>query len=105
MAPVPIEISALECLAENYRIGGSLRRLYGENLNYLLSTGEGARYVVKIVDDDMPPEVAEMEFEALEYAILAGFSLQMPRIIQNKYKNIETGIKIHTNSLNRLPLQ
>jgi len=63
-----------------------------------------ARYVVKIVDDEIPPEVVEMEFEALEYAISAGFPLQLPRIIHNKYKKHETGIKIHINSSNMLLL-
>ena len=104
MPPGSIEVSVLECLAESYGINGSLQRLSGENLNYLLSTGEGERYVIKIVDDDMPPEVIEMEFEALEYANSAGFPLQLPRIIQNKYKKYETGIKIHINSRNRLLL-
>jgi Ser/Thr protein kinase RdoA (MazF antagonist) len=103
-APGSIEVSVLECLAESYGINGSLQRLSGENLNYLLSTGEGERYVVKIVDDDMPPEVIEMEFEVLEYAISAGFPLQLPRIIKNKYKKYHTGINIHLNSRNRLLL-
>jgi len=104
MPPGSVEISVLECLAESYGINGSLQRLSGENLNYLLSTTEGERYVVKIVDDEIPPEVLEMEFEALEYAISAGFSLQLPRIIQNSHKKYDTGIKIHINSGNRLLL-
>jgi len=104
MLPGSIENSVLECLAENYGISGSLMRLSGENLNYLLSTGEGERHVVKIVDEDMPPEVIEMDFAALEYAISTGFSLKLPRIMKNKYRNIETGIKIHKKSLNRLLL-
>ena len=44
------------------------------------------------------------ESEALEYAISAGFPLQLPRIIKNIHENIETGIKVHINSLNRLVL-
>ena len=104
MSPGSIEISVLECLAESYGINGSLQRLSGENLNYLLSTGKGERYVVKVVDDETPPEVVEMEFEALEYAISAGFPLQLPRIIQNNHKKYYTGIKIHINSGNGLLL-
>ena len=65
MAPDSIENSVLECLAENHGISGSLDRLSGENLNYFLSTTDGEHYVVKIVDDHMPPEVVKMEFEAL----------------------------------------
>ena len=98
MAPGPIENTVLKCLNENYGISGSLERLSGENLNYLLTTPEGERFVVKIVDDDMPAEVSEMEFEASEYALSAGFSLKLPRIVQNIFANNETGIEIRINS-------
>jgi hydroxylysine kinase len=104
MAPGPIENSVLQCLVDNYDISGSLERLSGENLNYLLTTSEGGRYVAKIVDDEMPPEVVEMEFEAVEYAISAGFSLELPKTVQNIHRNIETGIIVHINRLNRLRL-
>lgn len=102
MTPGPIENDILQCLAAHYGFSGSLTRLSGENLNYLLMTPQGEKYVVKIVDDDMPPDVVEMEFKAIKYAISAGFSLQLPEIIKNKNKNIETGIKIHRNELKRL---
>jgi hypothetical protein len=64
MAPGPIENTVLKCLSDNYGISGSLER-----------------FVVKIVDDDMPAEVSEMEFEASEYALSVGFSLKLPRIV------------------------
>lgn len=102
MAPGLVEKCVLDCLATHYGLSGSLTRLSGENLNYLLLTGEGERFVIKIVDDDMPPEVVEMEFEAMEFAVSAGFSLEMPRILKNLNKNIETRITIHTNVQNRL---
>ena len=104
MSPGLIENIVLKCLADSYGISGSLERLSGENLNYLLSTLDGERFVVKIVDDDMPPEVVEMEFDALEYAISVGFSLKLPRIVRNKNRNIETGMNIRINSLYRLRL-
>jgi len=91
----PIENTVLKCLADNYCLDGNLERLAGENLNYLLTTEKGERYVAKIVGDDMPPEVVAMEFEAIEHAISAGFSLQLPKIVKNQFGNIETGIKIH----------
>jgi hydroxylysine kinase len=69
-----------------------------------LSTGEGQRYVVKIVDDEIPPEGVKMEFEAQEYANSGGFPLQLPKIIQNNQRKLETGIKIHIDSLNSLVL-
>jgi len=96
------ENQVLECVDEYYGISGTLQRLPGENLNYLLSTAREVPYVVKIVGDEMPPAVVEMEFEAMEYAISAGFSLELPRILKNNYGKIETGINIHTNGEYRL---
>ena len=96
------EIIVLNSLAEHYGIEGTLQRLPGENLNYLVETGKGQRYVAKIVDDDMPPAVVEMEFRAIEHAGSAGFPLELPRILKNKHGNIETGIKIPLNDSNRL---
>ncbi len=95
------ENTVLRCLQDNYALSGSLERLAGENLNYLL-TMEGARYVVKIVDDDMPAEVVEMEFAAIEHAVAAGFPVNLPKIIQNLFGKIETGINIHIKGSYRL---
>jgi Ser/Thr protein kinase RdoA (MazF antagonist) len=97
-----IENTVLNCLEANYGLSGSLKRLAGENLNYLLGTKDGVRYVVKIVNQDMPTGVVEMEFAAMEYAVSAGFYLDLPKILPNKFGNIETGINIHLNDLYRL---
>lgn len=93
-----------ECLATHYGIEGRLERLPGENLNFLVTTASGQKFVSKIVDEHMSPAVVEMEFAAIEYAVNAGFQLHLPRIIENKYGNIETGIKIRINGNNRLRL-
>ena len=50
----------------------------------------------------MPP--GSIEVSVLEYAISAGFSLQLPRIIKNSHKKHDTGIEMHINSRNRLLL-
>ena len=102
MYPKDVEKIVLQCLAENYGLDGTLTRLSGENLNYLLTLINGDRLVVKIVDDDMPAEVVEMEAEALKYAVLSGFRLKLPEIMENLDKKIETGIKIRINILERL---
>ncbi|MDH3925332.1 MAG: hypothetical protein OET41_12070, partial [Xanthomonadales bacterium] len=60
MNPENREQAILECLKSNYGLVGTLTRLSGENLNYLISGERGPSHVVKIVDDDMPPEVVEM---------------------------------------------
>lgn len=102
MYPADVEKIVLECLLENYGLDGTLTRLSGENLNYLLFLKNGDRLVVKIVDDGMPAEVVEMESEALNYAGFSGFRLKLPKIVENFDRKIETGIKIRINSSERL---
>ena len=102
MYPTDVEKTVLHCLMENYGLDGTLTRLSGENLNYLLTLKNGDRLVAKIVDDDMPAEVVEMESEALKYAVFSGFRLKLPEIVENLAKKIETGIKIRINDSERL---
>ncbi len=97
----PIETAVHDCLRENYGIEGRLERLPGENLNYLVTASRGERFVFKIVDDDMPSEVVMMESAAIEHAISAGISFNLPKIIKNNNMNIETGIYIHKNESKR----
>ena len=104
MSAKAIEKSVLQCLLDSYQITGTLVRLSGENLNYLVTTEEGLHYVAKVVDNDMPAEVVEMEFEASKYAISMGFELELPEIVQNIYGKIETGINIHINKFCTLRL-
>jgi Ser/Thr protein kinase RdoA (MazF antagonist) len=102
MNPADVEKTILQCLSENYGLDGKLTRLSGENLNYLLTSNHGDQLVVKIVDDDMPAEVVEMESEALKYAFSSGFPLKLPKIVENKHEKLETGISLRINTSERL---
>lgn len=104
LTPAQLQETVLGCLADNYGLKGSLKRLGGENLNYLVTTEEGAHYVFKIVDDDMPPEVVEMESHAIEHASAASVPLKFPKIDNNHFGKIESGIKIHKNIVYRARL-
>jgi Ser/Thr protein kinase RdoA (MazF antagonist) len=109
LADASAEASALarvvgECLRANYGLRGKLDRLPGENLNFLVTINGNKKYVFKIVDEHMPPTVVELEFAAIEHAVRAGFQPRLPRIIENVYGNIETGISIHLNGLYRARL-
>lgn len=94
----------LDCLGNNYGLGGALQRLPGENLNYLLTGAAGLRHVVKIVDDHVPTEVVQMEFQAIEHVSRKKLTIDFPIIIKNINKNIETRISLHKNVDNRLIL-
>jgi Ser/Thr protein kinase RdoA (MazF antagonist) len=96
--PDRYEQNILQCLHDHYRIEGQISRLLGENLNYLVSSGGEKRFIFKIVDDDMPPEIVAMENEAIEHAVTAGFDVKLPRILKNRHGEIETGIDLRTNA-------
>ena len=99
-----LEQVALECLADDYGITGSLVRLSGENVNFRVSTPEGQQYVLKLVDEHMPPAVVELEFALLEHVSRSGFPLDLPQIIRNNHKNLETRIEKRINGLERARL-
>ena len=102
MTDSSVEKAIHVCLAENYGIEGSLQRLPGENLNYLATTKNEEKFVLKIVDDHTPQEVVEMETELLEHAKSAGFSLELPYIHKNYRGSTETRIKVPLYPHNRL---
>ena len=84
-------------IREQYGIEGTLSRLPGENLNYLVTANDGHCVIAKIAGPDMPPDVVEMEFTALEHAGKAQLGLDLPNIIKNLNRKIETRINLHSN--------
>jgi Ser/Thr protein kinase RdoA (MazF antagonist) len=92
----------LRVLREYYAIEGILSRLPGENLNYLVQTKTGEKYIAKIAGEEMPAELIDMEQAALQHAVGAQLQLLLPQIIANKLGNYETGIEFLKSSFNRL---
>ena len=99
-----IEQAITEHLFRYYGIEGSLKRLAGQNLNYLVCSKNGERFVAKIVGEDEPRGVSDMEFALLEHARNAGFSLELPSIIKTYNKKYQTGIKLPVKGVYRLRL-
>lgn len=97
MDKTAVEAAIGEWLFRYYGLEGSLERLGGENLNFLLRTPGGEKYVFKAVPADCAEESAEMECRLLEHARNAGFPLELPFIIKNYNKNIDAGIKLPLN--------
>jgi Ser/Thr protein kinase RdoA (MazF antagonist) len=92
------EALILQCLSDHYGIEGSLSRLTGENINYLIMVDDKKRYVLKIVSADITPELMSMEDAAIKYAVSNGFRLELPRIVKNTRGKLYTGIKVRKNS-------
>jgi Ser/Thr protein kinase RdoA (MazF antagonist) len=89
-----LEAAISEFLFANYGLQGSLERLGGENLNYLVTTPKGRRQVLKIVEEPEAEESAELENRLLEHARKAGFELGLP-VIEKTYRGeIDTRIDI-----------
>ncbi len=95
------EAIILQCLFDHYGIEGSLTRLTGENINYLVEVSEEERYVLKIVDENMPSEVTAMAYAAIEHFVTNGFDLELPRIVKNRQHKINTGIILRKKYDNR----
>lgn len=98
-----VEERVRECLRNFYGLEGRLQRLPGENLNFLVTVASDPnthieRYVFKIVDEHMPPEVVELELAAMEHAATGGFEPRLPRTYKNKNGNYETRIKLPINA-------
>lgn len=93
------EQAIAEHLFRYYGLEGELKRLAGENLNYLVTETSGERFVFKVVGDDEPLSVSEMERALLEHARNAGFSAGLPRIIKTYNKKYNTGINIPLNGV------
>ena len=104
MIDASIQDSVLDCLNRHYGLTGTLQRLPGENLNFLVTTGQGQRFVFKIVGPDLPEEVVELECAAIRHAVSAGFHVRLPEILQNRHNNIETRIKLPVNGWHRARL-
>lgn len=98
------ETIILQCLSDLYGIEGSLSRLPGENINYLVTVNDEERYVLKIVGASMPSEAVMMEYIAIKHASSNGFMLKLPRIVKNRQDKIESGINLRINSRHRFLL-
>ena len=97
-------IIAGNLIRESYGQEGELSRLPGENLNFLVTTASGTRYVAKIADETLPENVVAMEQAALEHAVQQGLALRLPIIIKNYDGKIETRIVLRMNGIERLRL-
>lgn len=104
MKTTEIEREIKRSLSEHYGLAGDLSRLPGENFNFRLTLPEGDDFIVKIVDDDMPESVVRMENGLIEHACDAGFPFQLPRIIRNLNRHLETRISLPGIAFNRLRL-
>lgn len=88
------EAAILQCLCDHYGIKGSLSRLSGENINYLVTVDAEERYVLKIMGADMSVEAVAMEYAAIEHAVSHGFGLKFPRIVKNRSDKLNSGIYV-----------
>jgi len=93
------EAAIEQCLCDHYGIKGSLSRLSGENINYLVTVDDEERYVFKIMGADTPLEVVATEYAAVEHAVSHGFRPSLPRIVKNRSNKLNSGIIVRKKHL------
>jgi 4-aminobutyrate aminotransferase-like enzyme/Ser/Thr protein kinase RdoA (MazF antagonist) len=76
-------------LAHEYGLAGALSMLPGENLNALVETVSGTRFVLKVAADDRPRDVLEFEHAIVEHLIQAGIGLGLPRVVKTRAGSVE----------------
>jgi len=88
-----------EHLFVHYGLEGNLERLGGENINVLVTTRRGDRFVLKILTGGSPEDAARMEDRLFGHVQAAGFELGLPVIKKNYKGNLYSGIKIRCNEI------
>ena len=82
-------------LLDEYGLRGELKRLPGENLNYLVNASSGRRYVLKIASDERGNEVIDMEHRASEHVALANIDLKFPKTVSTNDGEVIAKLGVH----------
>ena len=93
------EQAALDCLRRDYGLDGRLERLSGENLNFLLTTKDEQKFVIKITEAGSQETPAEVEHAVLEAARAGGFPAGLPYIQKTNKGFYETRIELHMKGI------
>ncbi|HEX7779698.1 MAG TPA: aminotransferase class III-fold pyridoxal phosphate-dependent enzyme, partial [Vicinamibacterales bacterium] len=82
----------LEPWLAEYDLAGALSPLGGEGTNALLTTPDSRRFVVKLADEDSPPEAIALEHAAIEAAHddLSRLGVALPRFVRMRSGGIES---------------
>ena len=84
----PREVS--EFLSESFGISGELARLSGENPNFLVSTQDGPRFVLKLSGDAQTSDFLDLEYRAVERVRAADLGITVPRVVRSLAGEIES---------------
>jgi len=90
IAPQPTAEELIALCEQAYGLRGTVGRLPGENLNFLLQGDDGQSYVLKLAGEDLPAAVIELEHRMIEHLISSGIDISLPRIHLNRSGQLET---------------
>ncbi len=79
----PAREQIVQLLQEEYGVSGSLSRLAGENINYLIHSDKN-RYVLKLASRERSNLVLDMEHRAEKFVLDSDLELQVPRTIKTR---------------------
>jgi 4-aminobutyrate aminotransferase-like enzyme/Ser/Thr protein kinase RdoA (MazF antagonist) len=77
-----------EFLDRVYGLAGTLTRLPGESENYLATTPDGSRYILKLAGPDKPPDVLTLEHALTEALAAADIGVAVPRFVPTREGNV-----------------
>jgi 4-aminobutyrate aminotransferase-like enzyme/Ser/Thr protein kinase RdoA (MazF antagonist) len=76
-------------LEVSYDICGGIERLAGENDNYLVTSDDGTRYVLKLADENTSTGMIEIEHLAVERLVDAGLGVSLPRVVTTRTGDVQ----------------
>ncbi len=89
----PIRMSDIATLlAESYGISGTLSRLPGETTNYLVSTTDHERFVLKLAGEEQTTDFLELEHRAIERAHAANLVIAL-KFLRARSHESECGLR------------
>ena len=72
-----------------YGFSGDIFRLDGENENYLIKTGTGQRFVLKLADEQTTDGMIDIEHLAVDRLIKARLAIGLPRVILTRKGSVQ----------------
>ena len=73
----------------SYDIRGTIKRLAGENENYLVTAQDQTRYVLKLADEATTAGMIEIEHLAVERLMDDGIDIELPRVLETRTGDVQ----------------
>jgi len=104
MNSLAVAAAVEELLRAEYGLSGTLSRLAGENINYLVIVSRDARYVLKIAPEERDNLIIDMEYRAVQHVSEKVSGLSVPRTVLTRSGNAAAELHHDGNGVCRAQL-